>query len=71
MSHEKMSKRVLQAIKAKHTNTLLVSITHKHFACVQSWISILYTDFMPFADSQKKAKIYSVFLYPVYSSIHL
>ena len=29
------------------------------------------TDFMPFADSQKRAKIYSVFLYPVYNSIHL
>ena len=28
------------------------------------------TDFIPLADSQKKAKIYSVFLYPVYSLIH-
>ena len=27
------------------------------------------TDFMPLADSQNKAKINSVFLYPVYSSL--
>ena len=25
------------------------------------------TDFLPFADSQKNANIYSVFLYPVYT----
>ena len=37
---------------------------------ISAWISILYTrtDFMPLADSQNKDKIYSVFLYPVYSS---
>ena len=27
------------------------------------------TDFMPLADSQNKGKIYSVFLYPIYSSL--
>ena len=36
------------------------------------WISILYTDsFYAFCRLSKKAKIYSVFLYPVYNSIHL
>ena len=38
----------------------------------EPWNSILYTEnFVPFADSQNKAKIYSVFLHPVYSSIYL
>ena len=38
-----------------------------------SWHGKLYytrTNFMPFGHFQNKAKIYAVFLYPVYSSIH-
>ena len=39
-------------------------------AIVGPWISILYTDwFYAFGRLQKKKKIYSVFLYPVYSSL--
>ena len=39
---------------------------------IEAWISILYTDwFYAFCRLSKKVKIYSVFLYPVYSLMHL
>ena len=52
------------------TNRMLAS-RFSSISSSESWISILYTDrlYMPLADSQNKAKIYSVFLYPLYSSL--
>ena len=41
----------------------------QHYATTHVFLYYTRTDFMPFADSQNKAKIYSLFLYPVYSSL--
>ena len=50
-------------------------ITSLNYFCqfIHGFLYYTRTDFMPFVDSQKKkkkAKIYSVFLYPVYCSIY-